>query len=298
MKILLVDIDSKIPNLALKKIEKYHVDCGNDVKWYDHLLMINWADKIYVSCVFTKNKHLCEEWEGKAEIGGTGYDINKTLPEEIESVNPKINFGFTTRGCIRKCKFCFVPEKEGTIHIVGDIYDIWDEKSKNIVLMDNNILAVPEHFKMICKQVRKNYLRVDFNQGLDIRLLTEDFAEELKKTKMRQIRFSFDSPKLKPIIKNKISILKKMKIRADWYVLVGFDSDIEEEIDRVRFLVDNNQRAYIMRHENCLKDKRYIALSRWANAPFLGKGTIPFNEYLETNDGKRYKKYFHNVGVY
>ena len=76
MKILLINIDSVTPNLALKKIEKYYLDRGEEVIW-DLPLARNIVDKIYVSCIFTKNKHLCREWEGIAEIGGTGYDLYK-----------------------------------------------------------------------------------------------------------------------------------------------------------------------------------------------------------------------------
>lgn len=98
--ILLIDIDSKIPNLALKKIEKYYFDKGDIVTW-NFPLMRSKADKIYVSCIFSQNKSFCEEWEGIAEIGGTGYSITKQLPPEIESVKPRINWGFT-KDCARK----------------------------------------------------------------------------------------------------------------------------------------------------------------------------------------------------
>ena len=100
MKVLLIDIDSTIPNLALKKIEKYYIDKGDTVTWNNSLDRLI-SDKIYVSCIFPENKNKCRDWEGSAEIGGTGYDIKKKLPEEIEMVKPKINWGFTTRGCIR-----------------------------------------------------------------------------------------------------------------------------------------------------------------------------------------------------
>ena len=146
MKILLINIDSTKPNLALKKIEKYHKDKGDEIVW-DFPLMAAWADKIYVSAIYTWSKDKCGEWEGRAEIGGSGYDLKKTLPPEIENVRPRINMGFTTRGCVRRCPFCIVSEKEGGIRAVGDIYDIWDGRSKEVELLDNNILALPDHFE-------------------------------------------------------------------------------------------------------------------------------------------------------
>lgn len=294
MKILIIDIDSKIPNLALKKIEKYHLDKGDEVIWNNELMAYS-VDKIYVSCIFTKNRNKAKYWEmfDNSIIGGTGYDLKVKLTKEIEKVKPKINWGFTTRGCIRNCDFCFVPEKEGKIRAVADIYDIWDGESKDIILMDNNILGLKKHFFKICDQLKKENLRVDFNQGLDVRVLTDKMAKYLKELKTREIRFAFDDIKLKDIILDKLKILNKYNIRGLWYILVGFNSTIEEDIERVRILVNNNQRPYIMRHENCKKDKRYIALSSWANNPRFGRGTIPWKKFLQyTEYGKRYKKYF------
>ncbi len=298
MKILLINIDSVIPNVALKKLEKYYLDRDEEVIW-DLPLAKNIVDQIYVSCIFTKNRHLCREWEGIAEIGGIGYDLYKKLPKEIESVMVKINFGFTTRGCIRKCPFCFVPEKEGMVHVVGDIYDIWDGKSREIILMDNNILALPEHFKIICGQLRKEKLRVDFNQGLDVRLLTDDLACEIKSLKMKRIRFAFDDPKHKPIIEKKMEILHKYNIAAMWYVLVGYNSNIDEEIARINYLKSHKQYIYIMRHQNCYADKRYNILMVWTNAPGLGNATIPFSDFINKHiKGIPYQKYFEGTKWY
>ena len=156
MKVLLMNIDSTIPNLALKKIEKYHKRLGNEVFWDNELLRYS-VDLTYVSCVFTKNRSKCLEYENDpfVRIGGSGYDLSIKLPPEIEDEKPKINWGFTTRGCVRNCHFCFVPKMEGHIRVVGDIYDFWDQKSKLINVMDNNILALKDHFLHICDQIRK-----------------------------------------------------------------------------------------------------------------------------------------------
>lgn len=294
--ILLINADGtdpKYPRIPLKKVEKYYLDRGDKVIW-DMPIFANVADEIWVSCIFTWNKDKAAQWEGRAKwIGGSGYDMTKKLPPEIDAIKLYINYGFTTQGCIRKCSFCFVPKMEGDLHIVGDLYDLWDGKSKKITLLDNNILGNPEHFKKICQQARDNKLELDFNQGLDARLLTDELVQEIKKTRINPVRFAFDDPKIKPIIEKKLEILKKYNIKAMWYVLVGFNSSFEEELSRVEFLIKNNQRAYVMRHERCRDDKRYVALSRWCNSPLLGKGTIAFSEYINnTDDGRSYKKYF------
>lgn len=273
MDILLIDIDSKIPNLALKKIEAYHINKGDNIIW-NMPLMRHTVDKIFVSCIFTKNKAEAEEWaEYGAEIGGTGYDLHKKLPEEIENTPCRINWGFTTRGCIRKCSFCFVPEKEGYIHIVGDIYDVWDGKSKDIVLMDNNILALPDHFNYVCGQIKKEKLRVDFNQGLDHRLLTDEICLTLKSIRHIGYKFAFDNINNYRSVEKAIKLLQKHSInRCTWFVLCGYDTTFEQDLERIMFLRERNQNAYVMRYETCYAEKIYIELARWVNQHHIFRG--------------------------
>jgi len=170
--------------------------------------------------------------------------------------------------------------------IIADLYDIWDRKGKDIILLDNNILAEPDHFIKICKQAQKEKLRLDFNQGLDIRLLTEELAQEIKKTKFIDVRFAFDNPSMKSIIMQKIEILKKYKIRGNFYCLVGYDSDFNEELERINYLLSEKQRVYVMRHEKVRGDKKYNALATWCNSPLFGRGTMPFDDFLKTERGK------------
>jgi len=300
MKILLIDIDSKIPNLALAKIKKYHQDRGDTV--YQKEPGALWfANKIYVSCIFEQNKAKAEYYKSfGAEIGGSGYDIYKKLPSEIENIKPRINLGFTTRGCIRKCEFCIVPKKEGLIHQVGDIYDIWDGKSKDIILLDNNILAAPKHFKLICSQLRKEKLRVDFNQGLDCRLLTQDVVNELKSISHIEYRFAFDHPSYFPVVKKAIDLLKKNRInRCNWYVLVGFNTTFKEDLDRLIYLRSRKQNAYVQRYKTCYTEQKYILLARWVNQHAIFY-THTWNEFLDkdrnyhTNSKKKgYNDYYY-----
>jgi len=271
-RILIIDIDSKIKNLALYKIAKYHEERKYEVIW-NYPLAKDSVEFIYVSCIFTKNKDKCRPWEecGRpVEIGGTGYDITRTLPKDIEQIKPRINLGFTTRGCIRKCEFCVVPKKEGQIHAVGDLLDLWDGESKDIVLMDNNILALPDHFRLVCQQARDNRIRVDFNQGLDHRLLNDDAVRELKSIRHIEYRFAFDHPSYKKTVSRAIEMLRSGGIRrCSWYVLVGFNTTIEEDVDRLMYLRSMNQNAYVQRYETCYSKPEYISMARWANQHHL-----------------------------
>jgi hypothetical protein len=270
-RILIIDIDSKIKNLALYKIAKYYEEKNYEVIW-DYQLAKGTVDYTYVSCVFTKNKFKCAEWEGigNVEIGGSGYSLTKTLPEDIERVLPRINLGFTTRGCIRKCEFCIVPEKEGKIHPVGDLLDLWDGEVRDIVVLDNNILALPDHFRLVCKQTRENKIRVDFNQGLDHRLLDSDTVKELTSIRHVEYRFAFDHPSYIGTVSKAIDMLQSGGIRrCSWYVLVGFNTTLKEDIDRLNFLRERNQNAYVQRYETCYHQKDYISMARWANQHHL-----------------------------
>ena len=284
MKISLIDIDSKIPNLALYKIALYHQRNGDEVFWNMPLVPV---DKIYVSCVFTKNYDKAAIWENKAEIGGSGYDTRKQLPDEIEKIKPRINLGFATRGCIRKCPFCIVPEKEGNIRIVGDLLDLWNGKAKDITLLDNNILAMPEHFKLVCKQAKENHLRIDFNQGLDHRLLTKEMALILQATSHKEYKFAFDHPSYLSTVEKAIGILQNAGInRCTWYVLVGFDTAFDEDLERCNYLKSRNQNVFVQRYETCYEKTRYILLARWANQHHIFQ-TYSWKQFLKHPKNKR-----------
>lgn len=303
MKIGLINIDSKLPNIALHKCALYHNK--NEVIWDMPLMAANY-DKIYVSCIYSwnRNKALNYKIYDKAIIGGSGVSLKDNLPDEIEAMKPKINYGFTTRGCIRKCPFCIVHEKEGYIRAAGDIYDFWDGKSKWVVLFDNNILALPEHFKLICQQIQKHNLKSDFNQGLDIRLLTNEQASILKKLKpLKQWRFAFDDIKYEKAFRKGAETIIKAGINPKAicvYVLAGFNSDIDDCLYRVNIIYneygfdpflmlykspDNNPLDNQFRNLKSItnlptwkKWKQLGYLSRWVNRKTLFR-TIEWKDY-------------------
>ena len=293
-KILLIDIDSTIPNLALHKIAKFYQDMDYEVVWNMPLFASD-AEKIFVSCIFPENKEKCDRWEGIADIGGTGYDIKKCLPPEIDAIKPKINWGFTTRGCIRKCKWCFVPNKEGGIRIEGDIYDIWDGKSKELIIMDNNILALPDHFFKIAEQLKANKLKVDFNQGLDHRLLTPEICKELISLKhIHEIRFAFDHIKYKPTVEKALKMLQVAGLKdwqSRWYVYVSPTDTFDNVFERMEFLRQNKQAVYVMRDRKITTIGQFVALASWGNT--MGAFKMPLKDVLiKSKRMSHYGKYF------
>lgn len=275
MKILLVNVDSTIPNLALEKLRVYHERQGDKVtKIKDRSLLpfVDVYDKIYVSCVFDYNRYHCKKWRGIAEIGGSGYSLKKCLPSKIEKIKPKINLGFTTRGCIRNCSFCIVPKKEGKIRTVGDIYDLWDGQTRDIMLLDNNILAAPEHFFKISNQLKKENLRVDFNQGLDHRLLTDEIWKELFSlvySGSGKIRFAFDHILYKKSVNKALKIMQRnglKKWQTRWYIYVGTHDTFDTVMERIDILRDAKQLVFVMRDRKVRNNPEFRKIYAWTCA--------------------------------
>ena len=204
MNIGLLPVDSNYPNLALMKIAAWHKRCGDTVEWYNPF---DAYDRLYMAKVFSFTPDYCYVISNCDEVvrGGTGYDIHSVLPDEIDSMQPdyslyptidiKTSYGFLTRGCPNHCKWCIVPNKEGSIHPYMDIDEVTQHGVRpNVVLMDNNILACDYGASQIEKIVARKY-RIDFNQGLDARLVTPELARLLAGVHwIKRIRFGCDTP--------------------------------------------------------------------------------------------------------
>lgn len=257
MKVLLMDLDvieqrRPFPNLALMKLSAYHKAKGDEV-------LLNFPldrpDITYASCVFTWNAKGRNKIPPGAIIGGSGIDLKAELPPKVEhimpdySLYPRVNFslGFTSRGCPRKCPWCVVPEKEGDIVPWARIYEFWDRRHQRIKLLDNNLLAAP-NWRLIMEDLLAEGLEVDFNQGLDIRLLDEEKAEYLRRLKMREVRFAFDSIGYEKAVRQGVKLLTSCGIRSrklSFYALIGYDGDTTA-IDRMRILHSLNVDVFPM----------------------------------------------------
>jgi radical SAM superfamily enzyme YgiQ (UPF0313 family) len=186
MKIGLIDIDGhNFPNLALMKIANYHRQNGDTVEWVNHL---QHYDKIYQSKVFTFTPDNPFAVQADEILkGGTGYKMyNELFCDDTEpdySIYPQYAhaYGFLTRGCTRNCAWCIVPQKEGGIRPYRDIETVLQGR-KTAILMDNNVLA-SNHGLQQLEKIADLKCKVDFNQGLDSRLVTDEIAQLLSKIK-------------------------------------------------------------------------------------------------------------------
>ena len=302
MNIGLVDVDGhNFPNFALMKISAYHKSLGDNVEWVNPLF--GHYDKVYSSKIFTfSNDYDYCGLNCDIEKGGTGYDIKKRLPKEIEdstlmdySIYPQYPFSvqFFSRGCIRHCPFCLVHDKEGGIHSVkpSDL----NPKGEWLEILDNNFFANPEWHKS-ADYIIKNNQPIKLH-GVDVRIMDEEQAFYLNKFKMKQnIHIAWDLPKidLTENLKSMIKYIKPYKITC--YVLIGYNSTIEQDLFRLQTLKELGITPFVQPfrdYENKRNTTQYeLDLARWANRMWLFK-SMNFKEY-SPRKGFLCKEYINN----
>ncbi len=288
LKIGIYETDSKKcrRNLAIEKIKMYHRLRGDEVETYNEILRDKYA-KVYCQSLFnfTQKPEIYKNFE----TGGTGFDINKKLPQEIDSLKPHINSGYTTRGCIRSCSFCVIPEKEGPFKIIGDLIDLWDGRHNLINVMDNNITASESHFIKILKQSRELNLRLFFEQGLDYRLLTGRMVEEIAKSNIQHLTFAFDSPDDFSGVERALEMLKRYNIKYQrWYMILGYWTTIKQDIKKLNFMKHRVWSVYALVYN---ENPRVKILRRWVNHKRSYKETPVDSFILLHGDAKTIELY-------
>ncbi len=278
MKIGLFDIESKYHNLALMKISAWHKSFGDRTEMYNPLMKKTY-DRVYVSKIFSK-KNIEEGYIPEDSIiGGSGHDLKIVLPYDMEHFMPdyslydlNYSIGFTTRGCIRNCGFCIVRQKEGNIKEHAKVEEFLNPKSNVVVLLDNNFLALPSHIKKLQKYIDKGW-RMDFNQGLDIRLVNVENAGLLARVRhYKQIHFAWDFMQYEKQVKEGLKILFKVGIsprKIMVFILCNYDTTFEEDMYRYNELNNLNVTPYIMIYGKGNKEIKRFA--RWVNRRWLSK---------------------------
>lgn len=307
MRIGLIDVDGhNYPNIPLMKLSAWHKQKGDTVEWYDPMFSGH-MDKVYMSKVFSFSPDYPYYIDADEIVkGGSGYCISLVdgkevfdaskdipLPDEVEHIYPDYSlygitdtaYGFLTRGCPRGCSFCHVEAKEGRMsRKVADLSEFWDGQ-KNIVLSDPNILACRQ-WKELLQQLIDSGATVDFNQGLDIRLMTPEKAEMLKQIKTKSLHFAWDRYQDKERILPHFKLFKEIsginERNLVVYVLCNFDTTLEQDLDRIYTLRDMGYWAYVMLYdkENIPKGHILRKLQRWVNNRFIFAKCKTFDEYL------------------
>lgn len=291
------------------KLSAWHKQQGDEVMWYEPLFHSYGEplDKVYMSKVFTFSPDYQYCINAKEVVkGGSGYCISLKdgkevfdkskdieLPYEIEHIYPDYSlynitdtaYGFLTRGCPRGCHFCHVACKEGLkSHKVADLSEFW-RGQKNIVLCDPNILACKDSNDLL-QQLVDSKAWIDINQGLDIRLMTEDRARLIKQMKIKELHFAWDRYEDKDIVVPKFKMFKEVTgidiRKLIVFVLCGFDTTIEQDLERIYTLRDLGYWAYVMLYdkEHIPKGHKLRKMARWVNNRFIFAKCEKFEDYL------------------
>lgn len=288
------------------------------MEWYEPLLHgfpNDPLDKVYMSKVFSFTPDYPYYVNAKEVVkGGSGYSISlengkevyrrendNQLPYEVEHIYPDYSlypeltkdtaYGFMSRGCPRGCDFCHVEAKEGRkAYKAADLPEFW-RGQKNIVLFDPNPIACKE-WKDILSQLIDSKSWVDFSQGVDIRLMTEEKAEMIKQIKTKNIHFAWDIYQDKDAVIPKFEEFKRItgwdKRKLTVYVLTNFNTTIEQDLERIYILRDLGYWPYVM-----IYDKQHTRpgdtirkIQRWVNMRAVFETVRRFEDYQKKEGGR------------
>ena len=256
-----------------------------------------------MSKVFTFTQDDLTPYNCEVVKGGTGYDITSKLPKEVDDMQPDyslygiegVSYGFLTRGCPNKCPWCIVPKKEGAVSVYRDIDEVANG-NENVILMDNNILASDYGLEQLEKIAQRGY-KVDFNQGLDARLITDNVAKVLASIKwLRYIRLACDKKGQVPHILKAHELLAKYGYKKEifCYFLIDEWDDVWSRLEALR------QYRWFDPHGQPYRDfnnpKQVIPqwqkdLARWMDNKFLYR-SCDFKDF-EPRKGFKCKEYFY-----
>ena len=288
MLIGLKDVDGhNFPNLALMKISAYHKAQGDDVRWF---IPMEHYDRVYASKVFTFTPD--DPYLPPDTIkGGTGYGKYEDLPPDVDgmfpdySIYPQYDYaiGFLTRGCIRHCPWCVVPRKEGYIHPYRTWREIKRPDSKKIVFMDNNVLACEYGLQQLRDMVGED-IRIDFNQGLDARLITPEIAELLSQLKwIRHIRMACDTDAMLPVVLDRIKLLGQYGVKPHRIFIYVLVQDIPSAEARCIALRDVGAKPFAQPYRDFDKNlpptRDAQRFARWVNDKAIFNTVARFHDY-------------------
>lgn len=286
MRVSLVDVDSKMPNLALMKASAWHKTQGDEVKFHEPLF--DAPDICYMSKIFDFTPDYQFTPDCEVVRGGTGYDLHAKLPfPDYDRIMPDYSLygcdyavGRFTRGCPNNCPWCVVPKMDGNeVRHVADLADFWDGQ-QIVRLLDDNIMADADEFCRDCEQLSRAGVKVIW-EALDIRLVSADTARALASVRQeKSIHFAWDGRAQDAYIESGLATLAQFGIkpwRLMFYVLVGFNTSREYDLERIYKLRDLGTNPFVVPFDKL--DPYQRDLARWCNNKVIFKSTKTFEEY-------------------
>lgn len=251
-RVLLLQLDGKVPNIALMRIAAHHRDLGHavELRRAGNTAAVerefgDRPDHVYASLIFESTRPLAQRLAvsmPEAVIGGTGWDIGKKLEdvgigtrEQDYSIYPdfKQSIGFTQRGCRLRCSFCVVPRKEGAVAADRSIAEVWrgEGHPRELLLLDNDFFGQPG-WRQHIEDIRAGGFKVSFNQGINARFLHEESAAAIASVdyrddsmKVRRIYTAWDNRKDEKRLFAGLEALVRHGVKPDHimvYILVGY----------------------------------------------------------------------------
>jgi hypothetical protein len=221
----------------------------------------------------------------------TGISPHCGLWNDVDRLHPDYNLtngthlyytdnasiGYMTKGCHNHCPYCAVPELEPEFTDFIPLENQIDPNKKDLILLDNNVLA-SDSFARIIEDIKnagfykgatfnKAHRFVDFNQGIDARLLTEEKIDLLSQLSLRPLRIAFDNVKLEKLYAGKIRLAHKYGFKyLSNYILYNFNDTPSDFYKRLKVNIDLNEElnlsifSFPMRYIPLkAKDRRYIS---------------------------------------
>jgi len=288
VRVLLFQLDGKVPNIALMRLINHHKSKGDEVdfRWTGNPGRELWdnPDVVYGSAIFTKSKHSVDKLRSEfpdAIIGGTGTDSAITLEDlninlkQDYSLFPKWNqsIGFLQRGCRLKCPFCVVPTKEGKIKPEQGVNDLWrgDPYPRELVVLDNDFFGNPEWRNHI-DDIRAGGFKINFNQGINCRFLTPESAAAIASVdyrdvsmRTRRVYTAWDNRRDEKRVMRGLEYLTDAGVKPDnimVYMLIGYwENETKESwLYRRDVLRDFGARPYPMPF---IRNRETVGFQRW-----------------------------------
>ncbi|MDH4214796.1 MAG: cobalamin-binding domain-containing protein [Candidatus Thorarchaeota archaeon] len=222
-------------------------------------------------------------WE-KVDKLTPDYDLANGMYEYYRN---NASFAYMTRGCPNRCSFCAVSKLEPEYVDFIPLRRQLSSNKKDLILLDNNVLASKD-FSQIINEIKEcGFARgamygnahrvVDFNQGLDARLLTEEKMELLSQLPIDPLRIAFDDIKLKKLYTEKVRLAHRYGLKyLSNYVLFNYRDTPEDLYERLRINIELNAElglsifSFPMRYIPLdAKDRTYIS-TKWNSTQLRG----------------------------